>query len=137
MASNLKFGNKEEGFALLDEFFKSLMFQQIMDGDLNRNERDVLLVIFRKTIHYEKWSDRIAMYWLGKATGLSSNTLRAAIERLENKGLLDVKRSNGGKTDSVNKYNEFALSVYLINIVYKKWEDIKASYGFEIKYTDE
>lgn len=134
MASNLRFGNKEEGYANLDEFFKSLMFQQIMDGDLNRNERDVLLVVFRKTIHYEKWADRIAMYWLTKATGISESTLRATLERLESKGLLDIKRSTGGKSKSAKKYNEFSLSTYLINSVYQKWTTIKLENGFDIKY---
>lgn len=134
MANNLRFGNKDDGYAILDEFFKSLMFQQIMDGDLNRNERDVLLVVFRKTIHYEKWSDRIAMYWLAKATGISESTLRATLERLENKSFLEIKKSTGGKSNSAKKYNEFSLSTYLINSVYQKWKNIKLENSFDIKY---
>lgn len=134
MANNLKVGNKEDGYAILDEFFKSLMFQRIMDADLNRNERDVLLVIFRKTIHYEKWTDRISMYWLSKAVGISDTTLRAAIERLENKSFIDVVRSTGGKSTSSKKYNEFSIHTYFVNMVFQKWEDIKLDNGFSIQY---
>jgi hypothetical protein len=134
MANNLKFGNKEDGYAILDEFFKSLMFQRIMDAELNRNERDVLLVIFRKTIHYEKWTDRISMYWLSKAVGISDNTLRAAIERLENKSFIDVVRSTGGKSTSSKKYNEFSIHTYFVNMVFQKWENIKLDNGFTIQY---
>ena len=134
MANNLKIGNKEDGYAILDEFFKSLMFQRIMDSDLNRNERDVLLVIFRKTIHYEKWTDRISMYWLSKAVGISDNTLRAAIERLENKSFIDVVRSTGGKSTSSKKYNEFSIHTYFVNMVFQKWENIKLDNGFTIQY---
>jgi Fe2+ or Zn2+ uptake regulation protein len=134
MASNLKIGNEDNGYALLDEFFKSLMFQQVMDSDLSRNERDVLLVIFRKTIHYEKWNDRISMYWLSKTVGISLTTLRVTLGRLENKSFIDVTRSTGGKTVSSKKYNEFSIHTYLVNMVFKKWEEIKLDNGFDIQY---
>lgn len=134
MASNLKFGNKEDGYAILDEFYKSLMFQEIMDSDLTRNERDVLLVIFRKTLHYDKWYDRIGMYWLSKAVGIGDNTLRMAIERLESKSLIEVNRSSGGKSKSNKKYNQFSISTYWINSVFRKWEEIKLENGFTIEY---
>ena len=133
MASNLKYGNSFDGYSKLDEFFKSLMFQKIMDMDLSRNERDVLLVIFRKTIHFEKWKDRIAMYWLSKACGVSLTTLRVTLERLENKSLIDIEKSTGGKSDSNKKYNEFSISNYLIESIYDKWENIKIDNNF---YTD-
>lgn len=133
MANNLRVGNEEHGYAILDEFFKSLMFQQIMDSDLNRNERDVMLVIFRKTIHYEKWSDRISMHWLCKAVGISDTTLRVTLERLENKSFLDVTRSTGGKSKSSKKYNEFKIHTYFINMVYERWETIKEDNGFTIQ----
>ncbi|PLY08343.1 MAG: hypothetical protein C0625_01790 [Arcobacter sp.] len=135
MASKLKLGNKEEGFAILDEFYKSLMFQQLMDSDLNRNERDVLLVVFRKTLHYEKWSDRISMHWLSKkGVGISINTLRVTLERLENKGLIEITRSTGGKSESSKRFNEFKISDYLLGTVYRRWEEIKIENGFTIEY---
>ncbi|KAB7889734.1 replication protein [Poseidonibacter ostreae] len=134
MASNLKIGSEDNGYAILDEFFKSLMFQQVMDSDLSRNERDVLLVIFRKTIHYEKWNDRISMYWLSKTVGISPTTLRVTLKRLENKSFIDVTRSTGGKTVSSKKYNEFSIHTYLVNMVFKKWEEIKLYNGFDIQY---
>ena len=134
MAKGLKVGNKQDGYIALDEFYKSLMFQKIIDSNFSRNERDVLLVIFRKTIHFDKWQDRLSMYWLTQAVGISRNTLKATLIRLDEKGLLDICKSVGGKTKSPKKYNEFGLSNYLINDVYSKWEQIKKDNGIEITY---
>lgn len=132
MGSRLRFGNEYNPPTDLDEFFKSLMFQHIMDSDLQRNERDVLLVVLRKTIHYDKWTDKISMHWLGKAAGLSDNTLRTAVKELIKKDILNIKRSNGGKTKSPNKFNEFSLNDEFINIVFMKWINIKIINNFEV-----
>lgn len=117
----------------LDEFYKSLLFQHIMDDNYPRNERDTLLVILRKTIHFNKWSDRIATYWLTKSIGVSENTLRDTIKSLEAKGLLTVDRSKGGRTTSAKKYNSFALSNDLLLMMFDKWYQIKEENGFTPK----
>lgn len=134
MGSSLSFGNEEEGYKKLDEFFKSLMFQQIMDSELSRNERDVLLVIFRKTIHFEKWRDRISMHWLSKAVGISDTTLRITLSRLEEKSLIEIKRSPGGKSNNSYKFNEFKINTYFTSMVMRKWEMIKVENGHTINY---
>jgi predicted transcriptional regulator len=113
----------------LDEFFKSLMFQRIMDGDFSRNERDTLLVIFRKTLHFEKVKDSIGMHWLAKAVGIGANTLRDTIEQLEAKGLISIGRSKGGR-GGARKFNTFAISNYMILDVYRHWEEIKLDNDF-------
>ena len=121
---------------VIDEFFKSLMFQEIMDIDLPRNERDTLLVVFRSTLHFDKWSDKIAMYWLSKKIGIGENTLRITLDRLESKSLVDISRSKGGKTKSVNRFNSFSLNSYLVDKVFRKWQEIKIDDGYDFIYDD-
>lgn len=117
----------------LDEFFKSLLFQHIMDGEYSRNERDIMLVILRKTIHFGKWSDRVAMYWLATATGIGEVTLRETLKRLEAKGLLNIVKSKGGRTASQKKFNEFSFSDELLTFIFEKWYIIKDKKGFTPK----
>lgn len=114
----------------LDEFYKSLLFQRIMDGDFNRDERDVLLVVFRKTVHFDKWYDRLSIYAFSKAVGICQSKLRQTITQLEAKGLLEVDKSKGGRTDSTKKYNKFSLSKDLIFLVSDRWLEIKEENGY-------
>jgi len=113
----------------LDEFYKSLVFQEILDSEFTKYEKYVLLVVLRKTLHFNKWSDRLAMYWLSKATGLSMVKLRETIKQLELKGLLEVKHSKGGRISSADKFNEYSLSEQLLFKVFNDWVDIKDDYG--------
>jgi len=116
----------------LDEFFKSMMFQRIMDGDFNRDERDLMLVIFRKTIHFDKWYDHLGIYWLSKAVGICQSKLRKTIKQLEAKGLIEVKRSKGGRTDSNKKFSRFSLSEDFIFLTVDNWIQVKEEQGFYI-----
>ena len=116
----------------LDEFFKSMMFQRIMDGDFNRDERDLMLVIFRKTIHFDKWYDHLGIYWLSKAVGICQSKLRKTIKQLEAKGLIKVKRSKGGRTDSNKKFSRFSLSEDFIFLTVDNWIQVKEEQGFYI-----
>ena len=129
--SSLVVTRSDEEFEL-DEFFKSLMFQRIMDGNFSRNERDVLLVVFRKTLHFDKWRDHLAMYWLSKATGVGQQTLRKTINQLEAKGLLEVQRSKGGRTANPDKFHSFEISNDFWNIVFNRWLEIKEENQFYV-----
>ena len=113
----------------LDEFYKSLVFQEILDSEFTKYEKYVLLVVLRKTLHFNKWSDRLAMYWLSKATGIGVSKLRETIKQLELKGLLEIKHSKGGRTSSADKFNEYSLSEQLLFKVFNDWTDIKEDYG--------
>ncbi len=128
--SSLYFSS-EYGDIKLDEFFKSLVFQQIMDSGFDQSERDVLLVISRKTIHFNKWSDRISIYALSKLVGVGLAKLRQTLKQLEAKGLIDIEHSKGGRLESNKKYSEFSLSHDLVSLVINKWSDIKSENGFE------
>lgn len=121
----------------LDEFFKSLMFQKIMDSDFTRNERDMLLVIFRKTIHYDKWEDNLSKNWLIKAIGISENTLKITQTQLINKSLLVIKQSKGGRTKSPSRFNSYSIGSYLIDSVYTKWISIKENYNIPLEYYED
>lgn len=116
----------------LDEFYKSMMFQRIMDGDFNRDERDVLLVIFRKTIHFDKWYDNLGIFHLSKLVGVSQNKLRSTIKQLEAKGLIEIEYSKGGRTDSANRFHKFSLENDFIFLVVREWTEIKEENGFYI-----
>lgn len=98
-------------YSFIDDSFKSLMFQKIMDLKISRNERDILIVIFRKTISNNKWSGRISMETLASDVGISDTTLRLTLNMIESKKLIEINRSAGGKSENDKKYNEFKLSV--------------------------
>ena len=115
----------------LDEFFKTLMFQKIMDSGFSQAERDMLLVVLRQTIHYNKWSDRISVHRLSQLVGVGTAKLRQTIKQLEAKGLLEIQQSKGGRTESALRFSKFSLSNELISIVAKYWLEIKWENGFE------
>ena len=114
--------NKVSG---LDHFFKSLMFQAIFDKEFDRDERDVLLVIFRKTIHFNKQWDRISIRELSQKAGPCESKVRDAIKRLESKAFIDIKVSKGGRTESRKRFNAYRISMYLFNDVLKKYNSSK------------
>ena len=116
----------------LDEFFKSMMFQRIMDGGFSRDERDVMLVIFRKTIHFNKWDDYLGIHWLTKDVGISLTKLRQTIKQLEAKGLIEVEKSKGGSGNKKERFNKFSLSLELLTLVINDWLNIKDENGFII-----
>lgn len=116
----------------LDEFYKSMMFQRIMDGDFSRDERDVMLVILRKTLHFDKWYDYLGIHKLSQSVGVGENKLRKTINQLEAKGLIEIERSKGGRIDSPKKYNKFSLADNLIFLVVDKWIQVKENNDFYI-----
>ena len=116
----------------LDEFFKSLMFQRIMDGDFSRDERDLMLVVFRKTLHFDKWHDHLGIYWLSGSVGICQSKLRKTIKQLEAKGLIELKRSKGGRIDSPERFSKFSLANDFISLVIREWVEIKEDNDFYI-----
>jgi len=116
----------------LDEFYKSMMFQRIMDGDFSRDERDVMLVVFRKTLHFDKWNDHLGIYWLSESVGICQSKLRKTIKQLEAKGLIEIERSKGGRIDSHKKFSKFNLANDFIFLVVREWVEIKEDNDFYI-----
>ncbi len=110
----------------LDHFWKSLMFQTIFDdADLCRDERDILLVIFRQTYHFNKMWDRISIQEFVQKAGPCEKKTRLALKRLEAKALIDIKRSKGGSGTSRKKFNAYRISIYLFNTIDRKWNSCR------------
>ena len=119
--------NKAPG---LDHFYKSLMFQAIFDKDFDRDERDLLLVVFRKTVHFNKQWDRISIAEFSQKAGPCEPRVRAALKRLQSKAFIDIKKSKGGRTSSRKRFNAYRLSVYLHDDVLKKYNSAKRDHDF-------
>ena len=98
----------------IDNFCKVLMFQNIVDMDIDNNTKSLLLFILRKTLCFDKLSDRLSMHFLSKQLRISDKTLRNTVKNALNEKLIQVDYSRGGKTSSVSKYNSFALSDLLL-----------------------
>lgn len=118
----------------LDEFFKSLVFQQIIDSKSSAGEKLILSVIFRKTLHYDKWEDTIAMHWLSASVSICESKTRRIIKQLEAKGLITVTRSKGGKGNGAKRFHTFSLSNDFIFIIVDKWANIKGENNFKNDY---
>ena len=128
--SRLKASFRGESY-VIDEFFKSLMFQTIMDASkLNRNERAVLLVVFRKTLHYDKRMDTLGIHWLSKAARIGEHTTRTAIKGLIEKKFLKKEISQGGQSSSKRRFNSFGISDGLLEIVFRQWIKLKEESGY-------
>lgn len=107
-----------------------MVFQNIMDGDFHKEERMVLLVVYRQTLHYDKWKDTLSNFQLVKKTGLDVRKVRSSGEQLEAKGLIEVARSKGGRGTVYDRSHEYRLSTDFISMVFRKWLDIKEESGF-------
>jgi hypothetical protein len=126
---NLKWGGED---IKVDEFYKSLLFQRIMDTDFGRDERDVMLVIFRKTVHYDKWYDRLPIYHFSQLVGITEKKLKSTIKQLEAKSMIEVERSKGGRGCNESRFNMYSLSTDFVFLVAKEWRDIKENNGFDV-----
>lgn len=107
---------------VLDDFFKSIVFQYIMDTDyIDRDERDILLMIFRKTIHFNKWEDHLGVYWLSKNIGMGQDKLRRTIRSMEKKGVITVHYSKGGRVAHEKKFHRFSMHKKYVNKILEIW----------------
>jgi len=112
----------------IDNFTKVLLFQQIVDLEIDKNIKSLLLYIHRKTLCFDKLQDRLAMYHLQKKLQLSDVTLRKVVKEAEQKDLIKIKRSVGGDMKSSKRFNLFMISPSLLselieNILYIREEN--------------
>jgi len=99
----------------IDNFTKVLLFQQIVDMEVDKNIKSLLLYIHRKTLCFDKLQDRLAMYHLQKKLQLSELTLRKIIKEAEKKDLIKIERSAGGDMKSNKRFNLFMISPTLLS----------------------
>jgi phage replication O-like protein O len=78
----------------------------------------VLLVIIRKTYGFRKKSDTIALAQFSKLTGLNKPAVCRAVKKLEQMGIIIIKKDN-----VINNDNRMA-SEYAINKDFEKWEPL-------------
>jgi len=71
-------------------------------AELNGSDIKVLLAIARKTIGWHKETDQISLSQLEELTGSARQTILDAIDRLGNRGLINVDRSS--------RINEFEIN---------------------------
>ncbi len=114
----------------LDHFFKSLMFQAIFDKDFDRDERDVLLVIFRKTLHFNKQWDRLSIGELSQKAGPCEAKIKLVLKRLEAKAFIDIRHSRGGRSSSRKRFNAYRLSMYLFEDVFNKYRSVRRDHDW-------
>ena len=113
----------------LDEFYKSLLFQHIMDLKLPPVETSFCMVLLRQTLHYGKWHDFLAISRIAREIGTAPARARKIISSLEEKEIITVGRSNGGGTKSPHRFHEFEFSDKLIFEVFDKWLTCKEDLG--------
>ncbi len=101
-------------------FFKSIAFQVIFDKDFDRDERDLLLVLFRQTLHFNKVWDRLPICELSEKSGIGERKTKETLVRLESKALIDVVHSKGGRSSSRKRFNAYRMSAYLFDDFFKK-----------------
>ena len=111
-------------------FYKSLMFQAILDNEFDRDERDVLLVIFRKTLHYNKQWDYISVGELSYLSGASERKTKEAVKRLESKAFIDVRRYKGGRSQSRSRFNAYRISAYMYEDINNKYRSARRDHDF-------
>ena len=72
---------------------QSILFKKIMDGNYTRAERAVLLLMSRKSIHFDSLMFAISMQDFKEAVEIGMPALRKAISAVEAKEVLRVRRS--------------------------------------------
>ena len=130
MALELKYNG--EPFTV-DNFCKIIMFQNIIDmEEIDNNSKNLLLYILRKTLCFNKFNDRLAMYHLQKQLKISENTLRKTIKYCEENNLISIERSVGGKTSRKERFNLFRLHNDLLSDLIRYVEEIRENNDFDI-----
>ena len=129
MAFTIKYG---DGYEFeVDYFSKAIMFQKIIDSDINKHTKSIVLYVLRKTLYFDKLEDRLSMHHLHKKLELSPATLRKSIVIAEDDNLLKVTRSKGGDMYSNTKYNLFRLSDKLLIELIKYVDEIRELNDFK------
>jgi len=72
--------------------FPNFVLDELL-GTISGSEFKILSIIYRKTVGFDKKSDKISYSQFVNKTGLSKSTISQSIESLEKKGLINVDRS--------------------------------------------
>ncbi len=105
----------------VDNHYKSFWFKYIFDGNFDRDERGVLLVILRNTIFADRLWDILPIKELSERSGVSKRKTKEAIKRLEARSIIEADHSRSGA--SKKKFKGYRLSLHLL-VVFSTAEEL-------------
>ena len=93
----------------LDYFFESLLYRHLIDMKIKPIQKSILLFIARKTIGFKKITDRIGIKEFEWNLEVTDHTVKKNLRELYEAGIININYSNGGKTQSRERFNEYQI----------------------------
>ena len=116
----------------LDYFFESLLYRHLIDMKIKPIQKSILLFIARKTIGFKKITDRIRIKEFEWNLEIKDYTIKKNIKELEKLDLIKVEYSNGGKTQSRERFNKYQISNNILSELIDEWLEIKENNDFTV-----
>ena len=116
----------------LDYFFESLLYRHLIDMKIKPIQKSILLFIARKTIGWQKITDNIGIKEFEWDLKIKDYTIKKNIKELEKLDLIEVEYSNGGKTQSRERFNEYQISNNILSQLIDEWLEIKEKNDFTV-----
>lgn len=114
----------------LDYFFESLLYRHLIDMKIKPIQKSILLFIARKTIGFKKITDRIGIKEFEWNLEVKDYTIKKNLRELYEAGIININYSNGGKTQSRERFNEYQISNNLLSQLVDEWLEIKENNDF-------
>ena len=116
----------------LDYFFESLLYRHLIDMKIKPIQKSILLFIARKTIGFKKTTDRIGIKEFEWKLEVKDYTIKKNLKELYEDGIIDINYSNGGKTQSRERFNEYQISNNILSQLVDEWLEIKEKNDFTV-----
>lgn len=116
----------------LDYFFESLLYRHLIDMKIKPIQKSILLFIARKTIGFKKVTDRIGIKEFEWKLEVKDYTIKKNLKELYEDGIIDINYSNGGKTQSRERFNEYQISNNILSQLVDEWLEIKEKNDFTV-----
>lgn len=116
----------------LDYFFESFLYRHLIDMKIKPIQKSILLFIARKTIGFKKITDRIGIKEFEWNLEITDHTVKKNLRELYEAGIISINYSNGGKTQSRERFNEYQISNNLLTQLVDEWLEIKEKNDFVV-----
>ena len=116
----------------VDYFFESLLYRHLIDMKIKPIQKSILLFIARKTIGFKKTTDRIGIKEFEWKLEVKDYTIKKNLKELYEDGIIDINYSNGGKTQSRERFNEYQISNNILSQLVDEWLEIKEKNDFTV-----
>ena len=116
----------------VDYFFESLLYRHLIDMKIKPIQKSILLFIARKTIGFKKTTDRIGIKEFEWKLEVKGYTIKKNLKELYEDGIIDINYSNGGKTQSRERFNEYQISNNILSQLVDEWLEIKEKNDFTV-----